>query len=203
MINTIEFYCGTKSFSKVAASYGMTTFTLDNNKRFKPDYLCNIFDVDLSRMPSSANIIWASHPCTYFSCASMWRHWNKDGSPASVFAEQGLKMLDHTLWLVSQIPHDVFILENPVGKMRSLPAVQNLHRHTVTYCCYGDLRMKPTDLFCNVPLTGLLSPCGFKKRCPVTMRTNDLSTASQRSVIPAGLINSVLKCLPNIICQAA
>ena len=36
-MRTIELFCGTKSFSKVAKEEGHTTFTYDNNPEFKPD----------------------------------------------------------------------------------------------------------------------------------------------------------------------
>ena len=35
--------------------------------------------------------------------------------------------------------------------LRKLPVVANLPRTTVTYCAYGDFRMKPTDLWGVVP----------------------------------------------------
>jgi len=199
MIKATELFCGTKSFSKVAACKGYDTFTSDVNKRFKPDYLTNIFDFDTKRVPYRPHILWASHPCTFFSVASMWKHWNKDHTPKSLFAVQGMKMVDKMLEIIYDLSPDVFYIENPVGMMRHLPAMQHLHRVTITYCCYGDNRMKPTDIFTNDTGLKLLDPCGFKKRCTVTSSTNDLHTPSQRSVIPPPLIEAIIRSFENYI----
>ena len=43
-----------------------------------------------------------------------------------------------------------WIIENPRGKLRKLEIVKDLPRTTVTYCQYGDIRMKPTDLWTNL-----------------------------------------------------
>ena len=54
-MNTIELFCGTKSFSKVAEELGHTTHTLDVEAKFNPDFCRNILDagvVQLVRAPA-------------------------------------------------------------------------------------------------------------------------------------------------------
>ena len=45
----------------------------------------------------------------------------------------------------------IWYIENPRGKMRKAPqwSLLNHVRHTVSYCKYGDVRMKPTDIWTN------------------------------------------------------
>ena len=42
-------------------------------------------------------------------------------------------------------------MENPRGMLRKQEVVQGLPRVTISYCQYGDNRMKPTDLWGYVP----------------------------------------------------
>jgi len=42
-----------------------------------------------------------------------------------------------------------YIVENPRGKLRKLNLINPYDLKTVTYCQYGDNRMKPTDIWTN------------------------------------------------------
>ena len=43
-MKTLELFCGTKSFSKVAKEYGYETLTLDFDNTFDPDIAKDIMD---------------------------------------------------------------------------------------------------------------------------------------------------------------
>ncbi len=43
--------------------------------------------------------------------------------------------------------------------------VKGLPRYTVTYCQYGENRMKPTDIFTNHPEPNLKPPCKNGDKC--------------------------------------
>src|SRR3990167_3554246 len=55
--------------------------------------------------------------------------------------------------------------ENPRGVLRKMPFMKDFIRHTVSYCQYGDNRMKPTDIWTNAlfwkpkPICKNGSPC--------------------------------------------
>ena len=56
-------------------------------------------------------------------------------------------IIDHFLQLN---PSLVYYIENPRGMLRKMPFMRrHMVRHTVTYCQYGDTRMKPTDIWTN------------------------------------------------------
>ena len=54
---------------------------------------------------------------------------------------------------MNQLQPKYYFIENPRGLMRKMGAVEYLNRHTVTYCQYGDKRMKPTDIWTNLDWT--------------------------------------------------
>lgn len=92
------------------------------------------------------DFIWASPPCTTFSVASIARHW-KNGKPSRE-ALRAIELVKHTLRLIDLLnPKLGWLLENPRGLLRKQDFMQWQQRRTVTYCQYGDIRMKPTDIW--------------------------------------------------------
>ena len=82
--------------------------------------------------------------------------------------------------------------------MRKMDAVQYLTRHTVTYCRYGDKRMKPTDIWTNAPWTPRLMckngmPCHEAAPRGSSTGTQGLESAYERSKIPYELCKEILE----------
>tara|TARA_R100000664_G_scaffold2984_1_gene6992 strand:+ start:3278 stop:3916 length:639 start_codon:yes stop_codon:yes gene_type:complete len=148
-MNVLELFAGSRSFSKVAEELGHKTFTSDIKKFDKIDYVTNILEFDYTKVPFKPDVIWASPPCTYFSVASIGKHWNKDHTPKTLEAIVGCQIVRKTLEIIDFLQPDYFFIENPRGKLRKLSFMQKLPRATVTYCQYGDTRMKPTDIWTN------------------------------------------------------
>ena len=79
------------------------------------------------------------------------------------------------------------------------PWMQGLPRYTVTYCQYGEKRMKPTDIWTNHPNPMFKSPCKNGDTCheaaPRGARTGTqgLKGTKERSVIPPMLCEHVVK----------
>ena len=77
--------------------------------------------------------------------------------------------------------------------------MQGLPRYTVTYCKYGDFRMKPTDWWTNHPNPKFKPPCKNGDPChqaaPRGSRTGTqgLKGAKDRSVIPPELCEHIAK----------
>ena len=152
-METVELFCGTKSFSKVAKKRGHNTFTNDIEEYFNPTLCKDIFEVQREDLPKQIDVLWASVVCTTWSVASL-RHYWVNGKPKNIKTWIGIAMLMKTLTLIEEIKKDnlklIWFIENPRGMMRKHPLVQKLHRKTVTYCQYGDFRQKPTDIFTNL-----------------------------------------------------
>lgn len=198
-LKLLELFCGSKSISKEAEKAGIETFTVDINKRFKPDYLINIFNFDTNKVPFHPNIIWASPPCTCFSVASSWKHWNKRKEPITLFAIQALKMIQITIDIINELNPNYWYIENPRGMLRKQSIMNNFIRHTVSYCQYGDTRCKPTDIWTNNTHLKLKPVCPPFSPSHSTIPTNKLNTPSQRSVIPTELCKKIIRCSKNNI----
>lgn len=208
-MKVLDLFAGSCSFSDVAKKLGHETFTVDNGLDLftvghysKIDLVEDILNVQPEDIPWQPDFIWASPPCTTFSIASCMHHWNAPDEfgirePKSEAAETGLLLLEQTVWLIHELQPKYFVIENPRGLMRKMGAVEYLPRHTVTYCQYGDSRMKPTDLWTNVPWeprkmckNGMTcheaAPRGSKTG------TQGLKDAYERSKVPSELCEELL-----------
>ena len=191
-LKVLELFCGTKSLSNVAKEMGMEVFTSDVNKRFRPDYRVNILLFDVHRVPFKPDIIWASPPCTWFSVASAWKHWNKDYTPKTLHAQLAINIIERTLEVIRYFDPPVWYLENPRGILRKLGIMDGFLRHTVTYCSYGDQRFKPTDIWSN---DGLWTPRAMAKVSDALHVPNGtvlLNTPAKRAVLPPILCGEIL-----------
>jgi len=156
-IKVLELFAGSRSFSKVAEKYGLKTYTSDHKHFDKIDQVCDIFDFDLAKaydkLSGLPDIIWASPPCTYFSVASIGHHWNQDHTPKTENAKLGVEIVKKTMDIINIIininKNAYYIVENPRVKLRKLNLINPYDLKTVTYCQYGDNRMKPTDIWTN------------------------------------------------------
>jgi site-specific DNA-cytosine methylase len=156
-MTVLELFAGSRSFSKVAEELGHETFSLDVKEFDDIDLVIDILDLDFHLLfqelfkkgIDNIDCVWASPPCTYFSVASIGKHWNKDHTPKTLEARIGCQIIIKTLQIIDYLNPDYYFIENPRGKLRKLDFMQNLPRATVTYCQYGDTRMKPTDIWTN------------------------------------------------------
>ena len=117
-----------------------------------------------------------------------------------------MMLLQATLNVISDIDPSWFIIENPVGKMRKMPMMESLFRQTVTYCQYGEKRMKPTDLWGRFPKGLVLKPlCKKGAPCHVAAPRGSSSgtqgmTSAQAARVPDALALAV--CLAAERCLA-
>lgn len=204
-MNILELFCGTRSIGKVAKSHGHDVFSSDFDPKFNSDYTIDILQFDIERIPFVPDVIWASPPCTTFSVASIGRHWNKDKTPKTDAAKVGLAILRKTIDIIQRFPDAIFFIENPRGMMRTMPELNDgthfsgtLQRHTVTYCQYGDERMKPTDIWTNSKTWQPKPPCSNGDPCHVRAPrgartgTQGIKGAMNRSVIPPQLCEEII-----------
>ena len=161
-MKVLELFAGSRSIGKACESLGYEVFSSDITDFKGIDYVVDILEFDISKVPFKPDIIWASPPCTYFSVASIGKHWNKDHTPKSENALKGVAFVEKTIEIIKELKPKYYYIENPRGKLRKLDIVKGLPRTTVWYCKYGDTRAKPTDIWTN-NLRSLLNPNGW---CP-------------------------------------
>ena len=166
-MNVLELFAGSRSIGNVAEELGMNVFSSDINNFEKIDYVVDILNFDIKKIPfEKVDILWASPPCTYFSVASIGHHWNKNHTPKSENAMKGVAIVKKTLEIIDALKPTYCFIENPRGKLRKLKIVwdnQLYDRATVTYCSYGDKRMKPTDIWTN-NIRSIYNPTGWQPR---------------------------------------
>lgn len=217
IMKLLELFAGSRSISSIAEKmFNMKTFSVDIVAFDKISLVKDIEFLNHSDIPFIPDIIWASPPCTSYSIAGISTH--RDGiKPKSECAKKSDRLLNNTIDLInfySNInPKLIYFIENPVGMMRKMPIMKQFDRATITYCTYGDRRMKPTDIWTN-DLAGLFNPQGWKympvcwsgnKKChhepaPRGSKTGTqgLSNDYERSKIPELLCIEVLSHCINV-----
>jgi hypothetical protein len=154
-MKVLELFAGSRSIGKVCDELEIRCFSSDWTPFDGIDYAVDINEFDVEKVPFIPDVIWASPPCTTFSVASIGKHWDMNRRPKSNDALMGLQILEKTIEIIKFYmkynPDLKWHIENPRGMMRKVNVWDDiLHvRHTVTYCQYGDTRMKPTDVWTN------------------------------------------------------
>lgn len=193
----------------------MKVFSVDYKAFDKIDLQQDIEFLNAQMIPFVPDVIWASPDCTTYSLAAVSHH--RDGVlPRSEYAAKcdraNINMLRLIYLYLAINPNLIFYIENPRGMMRKMPFMQGIPRTTVTYCSYGDTRMKPTDVWSN-NIWSVFNENGWKPRpmchngnknchheaAPRGSRTGTqgLKGSYDRSKIPAQLCKEVLLCLVN------
>lgn len=104
----------------------------------------------------------------------------------------------HVHSLIMALTPRFWFIENPRGGMRKMDFMHGLPRYTVTYCQYGDTRMKPTDIWTNHPQPDFLPPCKngdpCHERAPRGAKTGTQGRKDhvERSRIPDGLCSHIV-----------
>lgn len=99
----------------------------------------------------------------------------------------------------------VWFIENPRGGMRKMDFMSALPRYTVTYCQYGDSRMKPTDIWTNHPDPKFKPMCHNGDPCHVAAPrgaktgTQGLAGSVDRSRIPEELCRHIVTICEEVI----
>jgi len=161
-MKVLELFAGSRSIGKAAEDLGYKVFSSDINNFNGIDYVIDILDFDVTKIPFTPDIIWASPPCTTYSIAAISHHRPKD-KPLSNFAIKSDKIVKRVLEIISLYPNAKWYIENPRGLLRKQDFMKGLPKTTVWYCKYGDTRAKPTDIWSN-NLYSLLNPNGWSPR---------------------------------------
>jgi hypothetical protein len=200
-MKVLELFAGTASFSNAARERGHETFTTDIDPQFECDWTGDI--MDLQYPPWQPDVIWASPPCETFSVASIGTHWQGVYEPKTVAAKEGIARVERTLEIIEGEQPKFWIIENPRGVLRKMPFMQVGRRYTVTYCQYGDTRMKPTDLWSNFEDFDLKPVCKNGDPCHVAAPrgsrtgTQGIKGYRDRSRVPHDLCLSLIEQIEN------
>lgn len=199
----LELFAGTRSISKAFEKRGHKTYSIEWDKKFDNISLY----ADISKITASdiiklcgcvPDVIWASPDCTTYSVAGISHHRRKNEEtgnldPISEYAKFCDATNIHVVDLINELKPKYYFIENPRGGLRKMSFMNNLPRYTITYCQYGDSRMKPTDIWTNHPNPQFNPPCHNGDKCHESAPrgsktgTQGLKDSKERSVIPENL----------------
>lgn len=207
-MKVLELFAGTRSIGKAFEEHGHEVYSVEWNRDFEDiDLYADIGTVTTDEIIEKfgrPDVIWASPDCTSYSVAAISRHRRKNpqtGSldPISDYAKFCDNVNQHVLELIKELKPKYYFIENPRGGMRKMEWMRELPRYTVTYCKYGDTRMKPTDIWTNHPDPKFLPPSKNgdpdHEKAPRGSRcgTQRLKGAVERSRIPKALCEHIVK----------
>lgn len=209
----LELFAGTRSISKAFEKRGHKTYSIEWNKDFENislyEDINNITPKNIIKLCGGIpDVIWASPDCTTFSIAAISHHRIKNSETGNLdavsdYAKFCDKTDKHVLDLIQELKPKYYFIENPRGGMRKMDFMKGLYRYTVTYCQYGDKRMKPTDIWTNHPNPQFKPMCKNGDSChePAPRGshtgTQGLKDSKERSVIPEALCNHIVDICEN------
>ena len=206
-MKVLELFAGTRSIGKAFESRGHEVFSVEWSKDFENidlyEDISKVTAEDILRLFGKPDVIWASPDCSTFSIAAISHHRRKNPEteslePVSAYAKFCDMVDQHVLKLIEELQPKYYFIENPRGGMRKMEWMKGLSRYTVTYCQYGDNRMKPTDIWTNHPDPKFLPMCHNGDSCHVAAPrgsktgTQGLKGARERSVIPQKLCDYIV-----------
>lgn len=203
----LDLFAGTRSVAKAFERRGHDVFTVEwDDKHEGIDLYADINDVSAEYVLEhfgKPDVIWASPDCTTYSVAAISKHRRREPNGNLTPVTDKAKFADstnkHVMELIRQLNPTYFFIENPRGGMRKMDFMSDIPRYTVSYCQYGDTRMKPTDIWTNHPDPKFKPACKNGDSChtaaPRGSRTGTqgIKGTILRSVIPPELCDHIVK----------
>lgn len=205
-LKVLELFAGTRSIGKAFEDRGHEVLSIDWDEQFDDCLHMDILELTpefvFDNLGGGCDIIWASPDCTTYSVAAISHHRKKEENgnlaPVTEYAKFCDKVNVHVHDLIKEIKPKLWFIENPRGGMRKMDFMKGLPRYTVTYCQYGETRMKPTDIWTNHPDPMFKPPCKNGDPCHVAAPRGS-STGTQgikghvdRSRIPKELCEHIV-----------
>ena len=211
----LELFAGTACISKEFERRGFESYTVDWNEDLDVDLHCDIGQLKIEDLPKKfrhPDVVMIAPDCTTYSIAAISHHRRKNNEtgnldPVSDYAKKCDDVNKHVLELLKELNPKVWWIENPRAGLQKMTWMQPLeeYKHVITYCKYmtdvplEKRRMKPTNLWTNIPNPALLPPCknGNNECHPKTPRgcttagTQAIKGAKDRSVYPRLLCKAI------------
>ncbi len=205
-MKVLELFSGTRSIGKAFERHGHEVYSVEWDDQFDADLYADIETLTAKKVLHDfghPDVIWASPDCTTFSIAAISHHRDRNDNTGTLTARSDYaKKCDRVdlqmVRLIRDLRPALYFVENPRGGFRKMDWMQWAPRYTVTYCQYGDTRMKPTDIFTNHPNPRFKPPCHngdpCHERAPRGAKTGTQGLAKvDRSRIPDALCEHVVE----------
>lgn len=188
MLTVLDLCCGTgsvgASFKRVLGD-DVTIISLDLLPKFRPTIVAGILTWDYKSLQLEGPlVIWGSPPCTEYSKAKTVGYRNL--RLADAIAKKVFEIIDH-------FKPSTWFVENPRGMLRHRPFMARYSAllRPCSYCKYGFLYRKATDLWTNSRSLRTLDICYTKNPC--RHRTDGRHThTAQRGPTSTGSLGCVV-----------
>ena len=202
----LELFAGTRSIGKAFEENGHEVYSVEWDKKFSNIDLY----ADIGKLSSEEillkfgkpDVIWASPDCSSYSIAAISHHRRKESNgnlaPYSEYAKFCDKVNMNMIKIIKELDPKYYFIENPRGGMRKMNFMKEFPRYTVTYCQYGDSRMKPTDIWTNHKNPRFKPMCHNGDSCHESAPrgsktgTQGLKGSMERSIIPYDLCKHIV-----------
>lgn len=199
-LTLLELFSGSSTVSNISSNLGFDSWSVDFNAKLNPRVCLDIMSFDYSIFPSYFDFIWASPDCRLFSRDCDPSNWHKIINkyrqytyiPLTPAAVNSLSLLIKTITIIKYYKPLYYIIENPVGRMRHIPQLQQFSpfRYSVNYKDWGFDYSKETDLYTNAYL-----PFPQKKVIRFGKSVKTINSSYKRALIPPALILYILHIL--------
>lgn len=198
-MKVLELFAGKRCIGKAFEAKGHDVYSVEWDKKHDDiNWYVDINEInakDILDRFGRPDVIWASPDCTTYSIAAISHHRQKEDNGNLKAKSDYAKFCDcvnvNVLNLIKELEPKFFFIENPRGGMRKMDFMKEIpHRYTITYCQYGDERMKPTDIFTNhsnpnfKPMCKNGSPCHEAAPRGSKTGTQGRKGSVERSLIP-------------------
>jgi hypothetical protein len=154
MPHLLELFSGTGSMGRAFREQGWRVTSVDLEAKFNPTFCCDVLEFEPWRVLEFGNVdlIWASPPCTHYSCARTRAKTPRDLEGSDELVSKVLDLADRLCCY--------YLIENPhSGLLKTRPVVQGLPMRVLDYCRYGTQYRKRTSIWTNSTYEPLRPPC--------------------------------------------
>ena len=200
-VKVLDLFSGLGGWSAPAVAAGDEVCRVELEPHLPAEIHADIRYLTAADLPWRPDLILASPPCEGFSVMNIGKNWYHDGRPKTDRARLAVELVEATLRIIREVKPAYWVMENPRDKLRVLPAVGGLERRTVTYCHYGENRMKPTDLWSDAwppslrlePTCNNGDPCHVRAPRGSKTGTQGFGDYWEKSVVPYPLASAVIE----------
>lgn len=143
----LELFSGTKSVSKAVGHQFLEVVSVDIEEKYNPTIVTDILQWDYRVYPPGYfHTVWASPPCTEFSCLNNSR---PEKTPNLELADS---IVIRTLEIIEYFNPEQFFLENPQsGSLKDRPYMLGIPFVDIDYCQFSDWGYRKRTRFwtCN------------------------------------------------------
>ena len=194
----LELFFGNGSFSRAALDLGHEVVGIGIDPCPKDiEERVDYYERDILKFPYKVlrhgeyDYVWASPPCETYSMVAI-QHGLRDKclavtEKARLHDSYVLRALD----IIAYLEPKYYTIENPRACLRKQPFMEQIPRVTVAYCQYGGDRMKPTDLFGDLPSEFIPKMCKNGSPCHIPAPRG--SKNNQDASVPYDLCRELLE----------